>query len=609
MGIDTVPPIDLAELSPSDFMDDELDMPYYLSHFHRVANSVVMDGENRGFIDITVWRRDRDNRPYNARIMENCLALAYFYCTDRPWNTYRGLPAVRERLEAALDFWCRMQNGDGRFSEYGPGKWNLAATAFATKFMGEGLSLLRDGPEIDGGIHRRAVEADRRAIHAVLTMDELYEHGKGFSNQFANVWGGALAYLDLCPDPELKSLLEGRLEQSLDDLQSPAGYFYERHGPDWGYFCSTHHSDLRIAWHYAKSTDLSRLFIEKQRRWYDWFAYNAVREPDGSGFLLNRAIETRQQRSFLAEFRTALGGVTSRGSGQMQNAPAAEVLELPRAFCRTREEHLGDIAAARHELTAGWPQIPGLRVGEFFTFSPYAFLHRRHPEWYPSDAEKAGALKSLPYLARERFLHQRVDSRHPLVFTFVRRPAYYAVFNAGPVLGKQPRHGLGLLWHPRAGGLLQSQTGTDDAAWGTTPDGASSPYEAEPLTAGYSVSGVRVEPSSGNRDLPDGVLSISYALGGAGSKTVAFADEAVEVSVDHPGGFLETLPLLKGDSDALEVSGATATLTRGDFALAISSWGQAELDLVATQRRVGSREVVVLRIRACDRLEYRVEMV
>src|SRR5215813_3993777 len=108
---------DLSRLSVDDFRDDELDLPYYLANFHRVANSVALSGARRGFIDIPVWRDLKDNQPYNARIMESILSLAYFYTLDRPWNPYRGDPALRARLEAALDFWCNSQNTDGRFSE------------------------------------------------------------------------------------------------------------------------------------------------------------------------------------------------------------------------------------------------------------------------------------------------------------------------------------------------------------------------------------------------------------------------------------------------------------------------------------------------------------
>ena len=75
-------PAPVADFSPADFADGELDLPYYLSHFHRVANAVEMDGPDRGFINISVWRRPKDNKPHNARIMENILALAFFILLD-----------------------------------------------------------------------------------------------------------------------------------------------------------------------------------------------------------------------------------------------------------------------------------------------------------------------------------------------------------------------------------------------------------------------------------------------------------------------------------------------------------------------------------------------
>ena len=128
-----LPAFDAASVKPSMFGDSELDLPYYLVHFERFANSVVEDGPTRGFIHIPVWRNEKDNQPHNARIMENILSLAYFYCTKRPWNVYYGAPGLRDRLEAALAFWVNSQAPTGAFSEYKPQGWNLAATAFATK--------------------------------------------------------------------------------------------------------------------------------------------------------------------------------------------------------------------------------------------------------------------------------------------------------------------------------------------------------------------------------------------------------------------------------------------------------------------------------------------
>jgi hypothetical protein len=42
-----VRPADLSKLSPSDFRDDELDLSYYVAHFHRIANSVALSGPRR----------------------------------------------------------------------------------------------------------------------------------------------------------------------------------------------------------------------------------------------------------------------------------------------------------------------------------------------------------------------------------------------------------------------------------------------------------------------------------------------------------------------------------------------------------------------------------
>ena len=37
-----------------------------------------------------------------------------------------------------------------------------------------------------------------------------------------------------------------------------------------------------------------------------------------------------------------------------------------------------------------------------------------------------------------------------------------------------------------------------------------------------------------------------------GSKTILFASDAITVSVNYPGAFIEVLPLLKGDMDRIK---------------------------------------------------------
>ncbi len=593
-----VPPADLRTLKPSDFADDELDLPYYLAHFHRLANSVVETGENRGFINVAVWRNLQDNKPYNARIMENILSLAFFYSTKRPWNQYYASPAVRVRLEAALDFWCRMQNSDGRFSEYGPQKWNLPATAFATKFMGETLRLLHTGPPIDRELLERVLKANRAAIRVVLTDPTLLAHGKNFANQYTNVFAGGLAFLALYPDGELSALLRRRIRGTTKVFQSPVGYFYEARGPDWGYNLGTHHSNLLMAWHYTRGTPLGRLFVEEERRFVEWLAYNAVREPDGSGFTLNRAIETRQRRPFIGS-----NEITRSQVDQGQRLISSEVL-LARAFAPTREEIRRDLVRQRSQLELNWQRSTELPVGEFRAFSPYAFLHRSHVRWYPTEAQRKAAFSLLPYEQRQ-FIHQRMDDRERVVFTFVRQPGYYAIFNSGPLLTSQQRYGLGLLSQPEMGSVLQSQTGTNNAAWGTVLGQNPGVFEAASLSAEFSLNGKMLTALPGNRDLPRGVLTVRYEFTDQGDKTLTFAKDQITVDVQHSGPLREQIPLLVAESDKLKVEPGKVTLTRGGHMFSILFDPKVSAESIETDLRVGPRRVVVMQLQTRDSLHYR----
>jgi hypothetical protein len=593
-----VPPVDWSKVKPQDFSDDELDLPYYLANFNRLANSVVETGENRGFIDLAVWRNREDNRPYNARIMENILSLAFFYSNHRPWNQYYGSPAVRLRLEAALNFWCQMESDDGRFSEYGPRQWNLAATAFATKFMGQTLTLLHDGPPIDQQLLVRVAAADRRAIHFVLTDPEMYRHGKDFTNQYTNAWAGALAYLKLYPDTELGSLISRSIEENTYVFQSSAGYFYEARGADWGYNLGTHHSNLAMSWHYLRGTDLGKLLVDEEKQYVEWLAYNAVREPDGSGFTLNRAIETRQKKPFLDS-----EGITRSQEEQGQRLLGSEV-ELARAFLPTRVEIERDRALRRTELKKNWPPAKDLAVGTFSTYSPYAFLHRSHEKWVSTSEQRDAAVKDLPYMKRQ-FTHQRVDNREHVAFTFVKRPTYYAILNSGPHLTNQQRYGLGLIWQPEIGSLLQSQTGSNEAAWGTVLGEKQGVFEADSLDAEFSIDGKPLPVVTGNHDLPSGILSVKYRFSDLGDKTLTFEDQQLVVEVNHRGLLSEQIPLLVGKEDALSVKPGEVTLVRDGKVFTIKFDPQAQAEGIETGMIVGKRRVVTVRLKTQNSLTYR----
>jgi hypothetical protein len=509
--IPAVPALDAAKIRSSDFSDADLDLPFALSHFAQVANSVVLDEPDKGFINISVWRGTPQLRPYNARIMESILTLTWFYTTARSWNPYRGHPALRARLELAIDFWCRIQSPDGQFSEYAPQEWNLAATSFAVKFMSEALRLLKSGPPISASLHQRMIDGVRKAAHAVLFDPGLYSHGKEFSNQYTNIFAGGAAFLAMYPDAELSARLRERLQAAGTELQSPAGYMYEGNGPDLGYTLNTHHENLQMAYSYWRNTDLAKLLVEEENRFGQWLQYNALPEPGQNFFVLNRGIETRQQHATYGFIDT----------------PLAERCVMMRAFATPPERRAELIRAAREKLNKQWPQVDPLKVGEFSALSPYLFLQRSSYEWHPTAEQMAEARKMVRPLNEQNFVEQRKDTREPIVFTYVRRPGYYAAFASAPkAITPQERLGLTMVWTPGKGVLLQSQTSGAETAWGTSAGGAS-PVEASGLEAAYS----------------DGGAAARYPLPGGGTKSVVFAHDRIRVTVERVGEIVERVPV------------------------------------------------------------------
>ncbi len=506
-----VPPLDASKIKPSDFADADLDMPFALSHFAEVANAIETDGPDRGFINISVWRGTNNLHPYNARIMESILTLAWFYTAPQKWNQYRANAALRGRLELALTYWCNMQSPEGKFSEYGPQQWNLAATAFAVKFVSEALRLLKNGPPISDAIHQRAIDCCRKAVRATLFDPDLMSHGRSYSNQYTNIFAGGVAFLNLYPDAELSARLAERASIIGTELQSPCGYMYEKDGPDLGYTLNTHHENLQMAYHYWRGTHLGDLLVEEEDRFSKWLMYNLLPEPGQNFFVANRSIETRQKHAIFEPIDT----------------PLADRCTIMRAYATPPDLRAEQIRTAREKLEKEWPQVDPLRIGEFEALGPYRFLQRAHYAWHPTAEQMAEARKQVRPLAEQSFVEQLKDTRKPIVFTYVRRPGYYAAFASSPkVVSEQQRLGLTFVWTPAGGVLLQSQTSGTETAWGTSAGGAT-PVEAAGLDASYS----------------DGNTAVRYALPGGGEKKVVFADDRIQVSVERSGDIVERVPV------------------------------------------------------------------
>ncbi len=611
-GLSPVEPMDWSIAGPGDVSDAYAYRPfhhngknrslaYYLEHFHRLANAVREEEPDRGFIDLSVWRRPRDNEPYNARVMENILSLAWLYARDEPWNPYYGDEAVRRRLEAAMEFWVDSQNEEGRFSEYGPERWNLPATAFATKFMSETLIQLDGGPPVDAEVLERVREANRRAIQVTLNDDGFWNHAQRFTNQYGNAFAGALGYLDLYEDPEMAADLKRQMVKALDAFLSPAGYLYEADGPDWAYYFGTHHSNVHMAWHYGRGrsvdgVDFGDLVAREYEKTTEWLAYNAVPQPGGERFFLNRSAETRQSRAFFDRLET----------------PLSEVVPLARAFSVTEEERRERLAWSRRELEREWGDPPELHTGSFSAYSPYAFLHREHDRWYPTEAERREAREQLPYFARDRFTHQRRDDRIGDTYTYIRRQGYYAAFNSGPRDRDRPRRGIGLLWTPEYGTLIQSQSASNDFAWGTRRLSDDNLREAHSMDPVFAIEGEEIAVEDGIRDLPRGRLLVRYGMRD-GWKAVLFEESAIRVRVverddDGEGKLVEQIPFLLDDGDELDVEADRVALYRaGQLILEVRFNGPGDIRLKEGER-IGDLQITAVHAEATGQLEYELQV-
>ncbi len=286
-------------------------------------------------------------------------------------------------------------------------------------------------------------------------------------------------------------------------------------------------------------------------------------EPDGSEFVLNSAIGTRHtNRSFVT-----------------REFPMGDKVEGLRPYLPTRAQARQRRTASRSEAEAQWPDVP-----ELDRYSPHVFEQREHEPWYPTEGQRKEARKKLPYLASDNFTHQRVDDRY--VFTYVRRPGYYAAFSTGKRGDKQQRLGLGLIWHPQAGTLMQSLREGKLEAWGTRAESAENVYEASDITpeiARFTLNEANIAPAKGVRNLPPGKPAVEYPLGDGekgNTKKVLFTDELIAVEVNHVGAFREQIPLLVREKDRITVNDETVYLERSGVRLAVRFEGARSVGVV-----------------------------
>lgn len=558
-----VPPPNFSSLSLSQFADHELEVPYYLFHFAQVANAVVETGTNRGFLDLKVNREPVDNQPYNARIMEMQMALAYFYTANRPWNPYYGNYAVRVRLEAMLDRWTRIQNQpgsadgdyDGLFSEYSWNNWSLAPTGFGVRAAAETMHLIiSSGLPFDVTVLESGRVSLRRALMALFTRTDMRNAAKQYSNQFSGAHHAAMIYLQYWPDAELDAAYVAAVNASCSQDQSPAGFWYEQGGPDFGY-TAVHETSMRIALPRLRNRgDLMPLFIAADAHWNNWMAANYVPQPGVATrtFLVNGGVNTRTTLSFITPSPRRWG----------------EFVPQSRAFAYTDTDYASYLVTRRSQVQAQFGLWGALNTNSSSSYIP-GFVHdavTNLNSWHPAAAQRSAAEASLACLSPAPFNRLYRDPL-PTSFLSVKRPQYFAALNAGNIRISRQVYGLGLLWNPAFGVALQPVANTlsgNTWVFGTKSSGMASPYETASFTPAFTVGGVTVSPTNGPNELPVGDVVMGYSLmtGGTiyGQKSITLDDTQVTVALTHGGDFTESLPL----AHATDVV-VTSLLNRVDF--------------------------------------------
>lgn len=642
-GVRFSPP-DFTNISPDDFEDsdylaplvrynDTRTIPYYYYHFHEVLNAVKMSEPNKGFIDAYLARNIKDNKPYNARIQEAYLSIAYFYSRNEDWNVYYNDPEVKIRLEAVIEHTLSLMREDGALPEYSYSNYSLAPTNFFLEFITQTVRLLKDEQErnpnfqsIDPDLMARLEDGIRRAIQFILTNKSMYDFGVNYSNQYGLIWSATMAYLEYHPeDTEIRELFDQKYEEITGDFISPIGFYYESGGFDMGYNLGVHVNTIVAEYDYLKRYDAKwgtnhmDTFLEHQGKFIDWLTYNLVIEPDGSMFVANGAPSCRTDSAGINFFR--------------KNFAVAESLPIARAFCRSDIEVEEAIESNKELLTEGgaWPNIPEIELKGGDTYEVSMFFDMMFPTYAPAEEERWEAIEQLPYIADSHFTQFRRDEKSGSQFSYVRRPSYYTIFNSGTKRGSNVTvFGPGLLWHPEGGTFISSlsentKTKTqddnqtpllNDLSWGTRKyDDHGNGTNNRVYEAGGSVqptitlNGEKILFENGITDIPEGELQFHYTMGsGALDKTITYREDNMQVDILHPGRFQECFPLMVRPEDRFVMDGNTFTMVRGRTVMEIAFDKEVQIDVTKSSRTNQRFQMYLMEATTNDNLSYTITM-
>ncbi|MEV0611957.1 hypothetical protein AB0I81_01460 [Nonomuraea sp. NPDC050404] len=431
-----LPPLDRASFAPH----EQRFAPYLAT-----LAPMVNDMDDSGFFAGGWWRNPAV--AFNARVQEHVFTLAWFYANARPWNPYAGDRNLLAALDAALGHYLSLQHSDGSFPEYRRDEHGLAPTGFGLGYLAKTLRLLRTARVLP---ERQAQVAGALRTAMTWFLDPgnttVWQEPLDYANQTASGLAGSAFMLRHEHDPALAKGLREAFARIAATGVSAAGFFHEEGGHDMNYNFEVMLPELADAYHHRPDPHL----VDMARAFTGFLSYNLLREPDGSGYLVNVAPSTRTSARWYDEVRpdpdrTALNWTFTRQ------------VPLLSAFMTARE----DLAEARAAWAASTDEVPPLAKQDT---SPRILTHGLNGERFPSRRQRAAAIADLPYLRSRDFVELRRDRGQD--FLYVRKPGLYLGGHFGERVSRA-RTGLTFLWHPEAGTVICGLNNNNHACWST----------------------------------------------------------------------------------------------------------------------------------------------
>jgi len=177
-----------------------------------------------GCFDRQYWHYKTTDFPC-ARYQEAVLTLAMLYKIKHKKNPFFSNPKIKEWINAALDFWCRIPGHDGTLSEWYPNEHSFVATAFGAYATAETLLIMGRDVRDSGKVIRKL---------SVMGNWLAKREEKLAQNQECGAAAALYNIFLLTENDKYKQYALNKAKR-LAETQSDEGWFNEYGGADIGY--------------------------------------------------------------------------------------------------------------------------------------------------------------------------------------------------------------------------------------------------------------------------------------------------------------------------------------------------------------------------------------